>query len=118
MKKYSLSHEWVELQDGYAIIGITQKAAQEIGEIVFVELPCIGQEVQMGQEIVVVESTKAAIDICSPISGIIQAVNEALIADVSLINGFAEKEGWLFRLQPSDIEEFEQLHFREDGNDV
>ncbi|MBS0656313.1 MAG: glycine cleavage system protein GcvH [Verrucomicrobia bacterium] len=107
MKKYSARSEWAELQDGIATIGISQQAAAEIGEVVFVELPRIGSRVKAGQEVVVLESTKAAVDIYSPLSGEIVAVNEALSTKVDYINKSPEGEGWLFRLKLDDAAEFD-----------
>lgn len=108
-KKYSALNEWAELQSDVATIGISTHAAKEIGEVVFVELPRIGSKVAAGQEVVVLESTKAAVDIYSPLSGEIVAINEALRTQVGLINSAPEKEGWLFQLKVNDTAEFDAL---------
>jgi len=105
MKKFTPSHEWMHIEDGLATIGITGYAQQELGEIVYIELPKVGIQVDKGAEVVVLESTKAAADIYSPLSGEIIAINEALKDQVNLINHSPEKEGWLFKIQLSDPEE-------------
>jgi glycine cleavage system H protein len=97
-KKYGLN-EWSELRGEIATVGITVDAAKEIGEIVFVELPRIGSHVVEGQEVVVLESTKAAVDIYSPLSGEVVAVNELLRSNVQHINSSPEQDGWLFQLK-------------------
>lgn len=99
MKQYSSLSEWSELHGEIATIGITTHAAEEIGEIVFVELPKVGSKVVAGQEVVVLESTKAAVDIYSPLSGEIVSVNESLRSHVQHINTSPEEHGWLFKLK-------------------
>ena len=94
-----MTTEWVEVAGQYATVGITKSAVSEIGEIVFVELPVVGAQVLQGDDVVVVESTKAAIDISSPVSGKVTAINTKLLLDVDLINKHPEKEGWLFQVE-------------------
>ena len=101
MKTYTKNQEWIELQDGCATVGITLDAAKEIGEIVYVELPKAGERVQEGQEAVVLESTKAAVDICSPVSGTIIKVNETLRHNIQILNQSPEQDGWLFQVELS-----------------
>ncbi|MCB1109466.1 MAG: glycine cleavage system protein GcvH [Chlamydiia bacterium] len=103
--KYTDSHEWYK--EGK--VGISQYAQKELGEIVYLELPKVGQIVQAGEEVAVLESTKAAADIYSPISGTVTAVNEKLKEDVNLLNLAPETEGYLFTIQPSDPTEEEKL---------
>ncbi len=98
MREYTKSHEWIDLEGSVATVGITKDAVKEVGEIVYVELPKVGRPVEKGQEACVIESTKAAVDISSPVSGTILAVNEALMANVNLLNTSAETEGWLFKV--------------------
>lgn len=98
MREYTKSHEWVDLDGSIATVGITKDAVKEVGEIVYIELPKVGRPVEKGQEACVIESTKAAVDISSPVSGTIFAVNEALAADVSLLNSSPEADGWLFKV--------------------
>jgi len=99
MREYSNNHEWYETQGGIATVGITQDAVKEIGEIVYVELPKLEKRVEQGQDACIIESTKAAVDIQSPVSGTIIAVNEALASNIALINKEPEEGGWLFRVR-------------------
>ena len=100
--KYTKSHEWVRLEDdGSLTVGITEHAQGLLGDMVFVELPDIGDEFEAEQECAVVESVKAASDVYCPVEGEIIAVNEELEDAPEQINVNAFNEGWLFRLQPS-----------------
>lgn len=107
--KYTLSHEWIQIQDNIAIVGISDFVRKEFGEIVYVELPSVGKIIDAGEEVVVLESTKSAVDIYSPVSGIITAVNLDLQKDLSLINFFAETSGWLFQIKLRDLSEYENF---------
>lgn len=98
MREYTKSHEWIDTENGIATVGLTKAAVKEIGEVVYVELPKVGKNVIAGQEACVLESTKAAVDIASPVSGTIAAVNQALITNINLLNSSPETEGWLFRV--------------------
>ena len=109
MKLFTDTHEWVEVIGSEAVVGITAHAIKEIGEIVFVQLPAIGSHVVLGQEICVLESTKAAIDIYSPISGKVIAINTELHSQITKLNSQPEQAGWLFRLQIANSEELSQL---------
>lgn len=93
-------YEWIKMesQEEIAVVGITSLAQKEMGEIVYVELPKLGSYLKKEDQAAVLESTKAATDIYSPISGKVIAVNEALLKDPSLINRFPESEGWIFKL--------------------
>lgn len=109
--KFTESHEWVELgSDGkVATVGITDYAQKELGEIVYVELPIIGEKVKAGAEAAVLESTKAAADVYAPLSGTILEVNTKLSSASELVNHSPEKEGWLFKLTLSNPDELKQL---------
>lgn len=107
--KYTLSHEWIQIRDNIAIVGISDFVRKEFGEIVYVELPSVGKIIDAGEEVVVLESTKSAVDIYSPVSGIITAVNLDLQKDLSLINFFAETSGWLFQIKLRDLSEYENF---------
>jgi glycine cleavage system H protein len=107
--KYSETHEWIEVKDGEGTVGITSFASKELGEIVYAELPKIGHSVKAKQEVCVLESTKAAADIYSPVSGKILAVNEALKKDSGLVNTSPFEQGWLFKIQLDDPSELESL---------
>ncbi|MBS4164411.1 Glycine cleavage system H protein [Candidatus Protochlamydia amoebophila] len=108
--KYTDSHEWVVLESpDVARIGVTQFAQKELGDIVYVELPILHKKVTAGQEVVVLESTKAAADVYSPVSGEIIEVNQNLSTQPELINQSSEKEGWLFKLRLSNSSELDLL---------
>lgn len=107
--KYTDSHEWVELEGSIGTVGVTFHAQKELGDIVFVELPSVSKSVKKGEEVAVLESTKAAADVYSPISGTILEVNEKLKDEASLINTAPEKEGWLYKIEISDPGELEAL---------
>lgn len=108
--KYSTEHEWVSpAVDGVATIGITDHAQAELGEIVYVDLPAVGDECDAGEEIAAVESTKAASDVYSPVSGEIVEVNEALDAEPNKVNADAYGDGWIFKVRLSDPQELDEL---------
>jgi len=99
--KFTESHEWVEINDesGLAFVGITAHAQKELGEIVYIELPKVGTQVQAGEEVAVLESTKAAVDISSPVTGEVVSVNERAKENTDLVNSAPESEGWLFKIK-------------------
>ena len=108
--QYTESHEWVSSEDnGNARIGITDHAQEALGDLVFVELPVVGDEISQGDQCAVVESVKAASDIYAPVSGKVVAVNEDLDADPALINADPYGDGWLYELELFDSEELEGL---------
>ncbi len=106
---YSETHEWITTQGDIGTVGISNHAQKELGDIVYVELPQVGRVVKAGEEVAVVESTKAASDVYSPVSGKILGVNEALKEHPDWINHSAEEKGWIFRVQLSNPQEIEQL---------
>lgn len=103
------SHEWVLVQGKIGTVGITTYAQKELGDIVFVELPKVGKKVKASEEAAVLESTKAAADVYSPVSGTIVEVNSQLIQDSQLVNKSAEQSGWLFKVELSNPEELTKL---------
>ena len=107
--KYTESHEWLDLQDGTATVGITDHAQNELSDVVFVELPKPGRTVKAKEPVAVVESVKAASDIYAPVSGEIVAVNDALTSDPALINSAPFAGGWIFKIKPSQPEELSAL---------
>lgn len=108
--KYASSHEWVLLDDeGVATVGISDHAQDALGDIVFVELPEVGAEVNAKDEVAVVESVKAASDIYSPLSGEIVAVNEALVDAPETVNGQPYDAGWFYKIKISDETELDEL---------
>ena len=108
--KYTNDHEWLRMEsDGTAVVGITNYAQEQLGELVFVELPEVDSEVTKGAESATIESVKSASDLHAPASGTVIEVNEALAEDPSLANQGPTSEGWFFRLKLSDLAELEDL---------
>ena len=100
--KFLDSHEWVKVDDNTVIVGISDHAQNELGEVVFVELPAIGDEFISGDEAAVVESVKAASEVYTPMSGEVIEVNEALEENPELVNTSPYEDGWFFKLKVSD----------------
>ncbi len=100
--KYTEEHEWLREDGDQIVVGITEHAATQLGDIVFVELPEVGSEVAKGDEIVVIESVKAASDILAPLDGEITEVNEALADNPALVNEGALSDGWFFKMKATD----------------
>jgi glycine cleavage system H protein len=107
--KFTETHEWIDVKNGVGIVGVTDYAQKELGDIVYVELPKVGSEVKKGQEAAVLESTKAAADVYAPVSGKIVEVNLALKDASELVNNSPQKDGWLFKLTLADPKEFDAL---------
>lgn len=107
--KYTETHEWVQIEGKQATVGVTQYAQKELGDVVYVELPKIGKSVEAGKEAAVLESTKAAADVYTPLSGIVLDVNQQLVQTPELINQAPEAGGWLFKIELSKPEEVNQL---------
>ena len=99
---YTEDHEWIRVEDGTATVGITNHAQEQLGDLVFVELPETGKSVSKGDAAVVVESVKAASDVYAPADGEITAVNDALSSQPELVNSAAEGDGWLWKMTLSD----------------
>jgi glycine cleavage system H protein len=103
--RYTSEHEWLRKEeDGSVTIGITDHAQSALGDLVFVELPEVGQELDSGGEMAVVESVKAASDVYAPVSGTVLEVNSALADDPEKINADPYGEGWIVRMQPDEDE--------------
>ena len=100
--KFLDSHEWVKVDDNTIIVGISDHAQNELGEVVFVELPAIGDEFVSGDEAAVVESVKAASEVYTPLSGEVIEVNEALEENPEFVNTSPYEDGWFFKLRVSD----------------
>ncbi|MCJ8330512.1 MAG: glycine cleavage system protein GcvH [Lentisphaeria bacterium] len=109
MKHYTKEHEWVEIQDDMALVGITEHAADELGDITFIELPDTNTALEKSESFGVVESVKAASDLYSPIAGDVSEVNEALDDNPELVNEDAEGEGWIIKLSDFNTEDLEDL---------
>ena len=114
MKKYSQDHEWVEVKDGVATVGISTYAADELGDVTFVELPDVGQTIAVGDSVGVVESVKAASDIYSPVSGTIKEVNGKLEEAPEVLNTDAEGAGWICQLEDINEADLESLMSEEE----
>ena len=106
---YTKEHEWIRVEGDQAIVGITDFAQGQLGDVVFVELPEAGKQVTKGGDAAVVESVKAASDVYSPVTGEVTEANQALVDDPSLANSDPEGEGWFFRLRLADQSELEGL---------
>ncbi|MBT3286267.1 MAG: glycine cleavage system protein GcvH [Victivallales bacterium] len=109
MKRFSEEHQWVEYDGQQATVGITAYAAEELGEITFVELPDLGVVVSQGEALCVVESTKAASDVFAPVGGTVVAVNELLEKTPALVNDAPETRAWICRLEEVDEVDLEIL---------
>jgi glycine cleavage system H protein len=108
--KFLKSHEWARVEDsGHITVGISDHAQAALGDLVYVELPSVGDSVQAGNGAAVVESVKAASDVYSPVSGTVVAVNDKLADAPETINGDAYGDGWLFVVKPSDSSEMDAL---------
>lgn len=108
--RYTKSHEWVRsMEDGHLEIGITDHAQGMLGDMVFVELPEVGITLNAGDDCAVVESVKAASDVYAPVSGEIVEVNSLLSDSPETVNSDSYGEGWLFRMQPTDEDEINEL---------
>ena len=107
--RYASSHEWAKNDDGTVTVGITAHAQDAMGDLVYVELPEVGQVVAAGDEAGVVESVKAASDIYAPVSGEIVAINEALEDEPELVNNAPYEGGWLFKIQMSEETDLDNL---------
>jgi glycine cleavage system H protein len=108
-KRYTKEHEWVTLNGDIATIGITNHAQEQLGDVVFVELPEVGREVALGEACAVVESVKAASDIYAPLAGKVVETNAEITDDPALVNSAAEGEGWFLRLEIEDTAAFAAL---------
>lgn len=108
--KFLKSHEWARLEDnGHVTVGISDHAQSALGDLVYVELPAVGDIIEAGNGAAVVESVKAASDVYAPVSGTVVAVNEALADKPETINQDAYGEGWMFVLKPSDPSQLDAL---------
>ena len=112
--RFSKEHEWIKLDGDTATVGITQHATEMLGDIVFVELPEVGSSVAKDGNAGVVESTKAASDIYTPVSGEIIENNQAIVDDPAKVNNDPEKEAWFFKLKITDKSEMDSLMNKEE----
>ncbi len=111
---FTESHEWIQVEGDIGTVGITSHAQKELGEVVYVELPSHGKVLQTAQEAAVLESTKAASDVYTPVAGQVIAVNEELKKGCDLINHFPESQGWLFKIKIENLSDLEMLMERDE----
>ena len=107
--KYTKDHEWVRVEGGVAIVGITAHAAEQLGDVVFVELPAKGKSFAQHAEMAVVESVKAASDVYAPISGEIVEVNQSIVDEPAKVNEDPAGEAWFVKIKPADKSEIDAL---------
>lgn len=107
--KFTREHEWVRVEGDTATVGITDYAQEQLGDVVFVELPAIGADVEAGGDAAVVESVKAASEVYAPVSGKIVDVNHELEDNPGLVNESAEGDGWFWKMELSDPDELDEL---------
>ncbi len=107
--RYARTHEWVRIEDGVAIVGITDFAQDQLSDVTYVELPSVGDQLAAGEECAVVESVKAASDIYAPVGGAVIEINESLNDQPELINQDPYGSGWMFKLEPENLEDMQAL---------
>jgi len=107
--KYTEDHEWIKLDDDIATVGISKYAAEQLGDVVYVELPEIDAELEKGDDAAVVESVKAASEIYAPLSGTVKAINETLEDAPETVNAAPEEGGWFFKVKISDSGELDGM---------
>jgi glycine cleavage system H protein len=107
--KFTEEHEWLRVEDDLVVVGITEHASTQLGDVVFVELPEAGTEVAKDDEVVVIESVKAASDILAPLDGEIVEVNEALVDNPGMVNDDPTGDAWFFKLKIEDMSVLDEL---------
>lgn len=108
-KRYTKEHEWVSMDGDIATIGITEHAQEQLGDVVFVELPEVNRQVTANEACAVVESVKAASDVYAPLAGKVVETNPEIVDDPALVNSDPEGEGWFFRIELDDTAAFDAL---------
>ena len=106
--KFTEEHEWLRVEGDLVVVGITDHAATQLGDVVFVELPEAGDTVAKDDDIVVIESVKAASDIMAPLDGEIVEVNDALDGNPGMVNEHAMDDAWFFKMRPTDISQMDE----------
>ena len=107
--KFTEEHEWLRLEGDLVVVGITEHAAEQMGDVVFVELPETNEEVAKDDEVVVIESVKAASDILAPIDGEIVEVNAMLTDEPGKVNDNAQGDAWFFKMKPADLSQMDEM---------
>ena len=108
-KKYTAEHEWLTVEGDVATVGITEHAQEQLGDVVFVDLPAVGKKVEKGKDAAVVESVKAASDVFAPITGEIVDVNKALAENPAMVNEDAEGKAWFMKIRIANKSELDGL---------
>jgi glycine cleavage system H protein len=108
-RRYSSEHEWAKVDGAEVSVGITDFAQEQLGDVVYIELPSVGARVKQGEVMGVVESVKAASDLYSPVSGEVAAVNDAAVAEPQNVNDAPYADGWLIRVRPDRLAELDNL---------
>ncbi len=108
-RRYTSEHEWVKLEGDVAVVGITSFAQDQLGDVVYVELPKVGDRIEAMKPFGVIESVKTASDLFAPVSGTIEAVNDALVAGPELVNDAPYEGGWLIKVKPDNAADIDTL---------
>lgn len=108
-RRYTEEHEWVKLDGDLAVVGITNFAQDQLGDVVYVELPKVGDRVEAAKSFGVIESVKTASDLFAPVSGTVEAVNPALTSGPEQVNDSPYEDGWLIKVKPDNAADIEQL---------
>ena len=109
MLRFTDEHEWLRLEGDVATVGITAYAAEQLGDLVFIEAPKVGSRLEKGKAAAVVESVKAASDVYAPLAGEVTAVNDAAVADPTIVGGDPQGAGWLYKMRLADRAAFDAL---------
>lgn len=109
MLKFTEEHEWLKVEGDVATVGITEHAATQLGDLVFVQLPDVGAKLAKGDGAAVVESVKAASDVFAPLAGEVVEINEVIVKDPSIVNSDPQNAGWFFKLKLADVNALEGL---------
>lgn len=106
---YTEQHEWISVADGVATVGITRHAAEQLGDVVFVELPDVGKSIAINEAVAVVESVKAASDVFTPVTGMVMETNQNIVGEPANVNADPEGAAWFFKVKLSDVGELDGL---------
>ena len=112
--RYTAEHEWARLEGGLVTVGITGYASEQLGDVVFVELPAVGKQLERTKAFGVVEAVKTVSDLYAPVGGEVVAINEALADNPALVNQSPFGEGWMIRIKPDHVEDLQKLMNHED----
>ncbi len=107
--KFTDDHEWIRQENDLVVVGITDFAQQQLGDVVYIELPDLARELEQGEEAAIIESVKAAAELKSPLSGVVTEVNETLTDSPETINDDPDGEGWVYKMKPGDPSELDGL---------